>query len=73
MPYLYVCAKKREQGKEKIEEEKRNRDKVHLSESMVEALPRAREMKKDKEIYKYECVTERKCPRITDARVWSSV
>lgn len=32
-----------------------------------------REMKRSTEIYKYECVTERKCTRITDARVWNSV
>jgi len=37
-----VCAKKREQEKEKIEEEKRNRDKVHLRECMVEALETAK-------------------------------
>ena len=30
-------------------------------------------MKKSTKIYKYECVTERKCTRITDAKVWSSV
>jgi len=71
-PYLYVCANKRRMWARKDRKrEEEQRQKVHLqSESMV---GKSKEDEGGTKAYRYECMTERKYTRITDASVWSSM